>query len=97
MNKENTKQPETLSLLPERHPTKDFFIADVFDNLSFKDDIASMEHPIYTLSKKLDFRKLEYKNGNIALTIAPSVYGLPTIFDKDILLYCGSLLMDQIN
>jgi plasmid replication initiation protein len=97
MSKANTNIGENLSLLPERHPTKDFFIADIFDNLPFKDDIASMEHPIYTLSKKLDFRKLEYQNGNVSIAIAPSTYGLPTIFDKDILLYCGSLLMEQIN
>jgi plasmid replication initiation protein len=88
---------DNLSLLPERHPTKDFFIADIFDNLPFKDDMISMEHPIFSLSKKLDFRKLEYRNGNAAVTIAPSTYGLPTIFDKDVLLYCGSLLMEQVN
>ena len=87
----------TLPLLPERYPTRDFFIADIFDNLPFKDDIASMEHPIFSLSKKNDFRNLEYTNGNVSITIAPSTYGLPTIFDKDVLLYCGSLLMEQIN
>jgi plasmid replication initiation protein len=91
------KTGENLSLLPERHPTKDFFIADIFDNLPFKDDIASMEHPIFTLSKKMDFRKLEYQYGNVCIDIAPSTYGLPTIFDKDVLLYCGSLLMEEIN
>ena len=97
MSKSQIQKVENLSLLPDRHPTKDFFIADIFDNLPFKDDIASMEHPLFTLSKKLDFRKLEYKNGDLAVTIAPSTYGLPTIFDKDILLYCGSLLMNEIN
>ena len=91
------KKPENLSLLPDRHPTKDFFIADIFDNLPFKDDIASMEHPLFSLSKKVDLRKLEYQNDNLSLVIAPSTYGLPTIFDKDVLLYCGSLLMDQLN
>jgi plasmid replication initiation protein len=93
----NNEKSQNLSLLPDRHPTKDFFIADIFDNLPFKDDIATMEHPIFSLSKKLDFRKLEYRNNNVSVTIAPSTYGLPTIFDKDVLLYCGSLLMDQIN
>lgn len=88
---------QNLSLLPDRHPTKDFFIADIFDNLPFKDDIATMEHPIFSLSKKPDLRQLEYHNDNVSVTIAPSTYGLPTIFDKDVLLYCGSLLMDQIN
>ena len=84
-------------LLPERHPHKDFFIADIFDNLPIKDDMASMGHPIFTLSKNLDFRQIEYKNGDTSIVIAPSTYGLPTIFDKDVLLYCGSLLMEQVN
>lgn len=90
-------QQETLPLLPDRYPTKDFFIADIFDNLPFKDDIASMEHPIFSLSKKRDMRDIEYKNGEITVTIKPTSDGLPTIFDKDVLLYCGSLLMEQIN
>src|SRR5471032_2598050 len=87
----------SLSLLPERHPHKDFFVADIFDNLPFKDDVASMEHPLFSLSKKRDFRNLEYKNGDITITIKPTTDGLPTIFDKDVLLYCGSLLMEQVN
>lgn len=86
-----------LNLVPVRHPTKDFFIADIFDSLPFKDDIASMEHPIFSLSKKRDFRNLCYENGNVAVTIKPTTDGLPTIFDKDVLLYCGSILMDKVN
>lgn len=85
------------SLLPDRYPTRDFFIADIFDNLPFKDDIASMEHPLFSLSKKKDMRELEYKNGNNTLSIIPSSRGLPTIFDKDVLLYCASQLMTAIN
>lgn len=84
-------------LLPNRHPSQDFFITDVFDNLPFKDDIASMEYPLFSLSKKKDMRELQYKNGNITLNIIPSGRGLPTIFDKDILLYCASFLMNEIN
>ncbi len=85
------------SLLPERHPTRDFFITDIFDNLPFKDDIASMSHPLFSLSKKKDMRELEYKSGDNTLSIIPSMRGLPTIFDKDVLLYCGSQLMAEIN
>ena len=92
-----TEASKNLSLLPDRHPTKDFFIADIFDSLPFKDDIASMEHPLFSLSKKKDVRDLEYQNGNMKITIKPTTDGLPTIFDKDVLLYCGSLLMEQIN
>lgn len=88
-----------MALLKNNHPQQDFFVPDIFDNIgaSFKDDMASMEHPIFTLSKKTDMRLLEYKNGNATITIAPSFYGLPTIFDKDILLYCISLMMTEIN
>ena len=83
----------------EHHPQRDFFVADIFDNLgtSFKSDMASMEHPIFVLSKKKDMRNLEYRNGNVSITIKPNTDGLPTIFDKDILLYCASLLMTEIN
>ncbi len=84
-------------LLPDRYPNKDFFIADVFDSLPFKDDTASMIHPIFSLSKKKDCRDVTYKSGDTELSIKATSDGLPTIFDKDILLYCGSLLMNQIN
>lgn len=86
-----------LPLLPERHPTRDFFIADIFDNLPVKDDLASMEHPFFTLSTKPDRRNLLYENGNKTVKIVPSNLGLPTIFDKDVLLYCGSQVMEQLN
>ncbi len=33
-------------LLPDRHPTGDFFLCDVFDAIP-KDDMATMEHPIF--------------------------------------------------
>ncbi|MEZ4991936.1 MAG: replication initiator protein A [Saprospiraceae bacterium] len=88
---------ENLSLLPERYPSKDFFIADIFDSLPFKDDMASMEHPIFSLSKKRDLRDIVYRNGDVTVTIKPTSDGLPTIFDKDVLLYCGSILMEQVN
>lgn len=91
-----TKTPKK-ALLPDRHPTQDFFIADIFDNLPIKDDIASMEHPIFSLSTKPDMRELEYQNGDVSISIIPSARGLPTIHDKDVLLYCASLLMSEIN
>lgn len=59
--------------------------------------MASMEHPIFSLSTKRDTRILEYLHGDSHIKIIPSINGLPTIFDKDVLLYCGSLLMEQVN
>ena len=84
-------------LLPERHPTRDFFIADIFDNMPVKDDMASMESPFFTLSTKPDHRHLKFEHGNKSVSVIPSGLGLPSIFDKDVLLYCASQVMDQIN
>jgi len=84
-------------LLPERHLNPDFFIPDIFDGIPVKDDIASMEHPMFSLSTKIDQRDLHYKNGSTEIVIKPTSAGLPTIFDKDVLLYCGSLLINKLN
>lgn len=83
------------SLLPDRHKQRDFFICDIFD--SFKDDIASMEHPVFSLSKKPDHRMLVYERNGTTIKIKPSYTGLATIFDKDILLYLASALMNAKN
>jgi plasmid replication initiation protein len=84
--------------LPIRHPQDDFFIADIFDGLPVKDDMASMEHPIFSLSKVKDVRVIHYERAGVKITISPSAeHGLPTIFDKDVLLYLGSLLMSEMK
>ena len=80
------------SLLPDRHPTKDFFILDVRD-ASPKDDIASMEHPVFSLSVKPDMRELEYEHNGKRIVITPSGRGLATIMDKDLILYLISKLI----
>ncbi|MDO6592170.1 RepA [Loktanella sp. D2R18] len=85
-----------MALLPIRHPQKDFFVLDISDVVP-KDDTASMEHPIFSLATKPDHRHLTYQNGDHKLKIVPSGNGLPTIFDKDILIFCVSQLMAMKN
>ena len=81
------------ALLPNRHPTRDFFVCDIFDTLpGFRDDRASMEHPIFSLSTKPDMRILRYEHNGNWMEIIPSIKGLATIHDKDVLLYCISYL-----
>lgn len=80
------------ALLPDRHPQQELFICDVADAV-LKDDMASMEHPIFTLSKKPDTAIREYEHNGNTLTVTPSVKGLATIYDKDILIYAISQLM----
>ena len=83
-------------LLPDRHPTPDFFVCDILDAAP-KDDMASMEHPIFSLSTKPDTAVRRYEHNGNTIQIAPSVLGLATIHDKDILIYCISQLIAKIN
>jgi len=82
-------------LLPDKHKQTDFFICDVFD--TYKDDSASMEHPVFSLSTKPDHRMLVYEYNGNTIKIKPSYTGLATIHDKDILLYLTSCLMNAKN
>jgi plasmid replication initiation protein len=82
--------------LTERPYQKNFFICEpILD--SYKDDIASMEHPVFSLSKRPDYRMLDYSYNGFNIKIKPSYTGLATIFDKDILLYLASCLMAAKN
>jgi plasmid replication initiation protein len=85
-----------VSLLPDRHPTRDFFIADILD-WALKDDRHSMEHPMFSLSKKPDRRIRHYEHNGNSITIAPGAYGLATIWDKDILIYLISQIVEGLN
>lgn len=85
-----------MALLPDRHPQKDFFILDISDVVP-KDDTASMEHPMFSLATQPDMRHLLYKSGENSLEIIPSGLGLPSIKDKDILIFCISQLMHRKN
>jgi plasmid replication initiation protein len=85
-----------LGLGPDKHPTRDFFVCDIFDALP-KDDMASMEHPMFSLSTRPDKRILSYEHNGTEITVTPSVKGLATLHDKDILIYCISQLMAALN
>ena len=88
--------PKDELLLPERHPQHDLFVCDVADAV-LKDDMATMEHPFYSLSKKPDTRVRRYEHGEKWLEVVPSVNGLATIYDKDILIYCISQMIAKMN
>ncbi|SES39113.1 Plasmid replication initiator protein [Tranquillimonas rosea] len=83
-------------LMPRRHPTPDFFVCDLFDAAP-KDDLGTMEHPIFSLSTRPDRRILSYAHNGTSVEVTPSVRGRATIHDKDILIYCVSQLMAALN
>ena len=85
--------PEGFAVAPAE---TDFFVCDIFDALP-KDDLATMEHPVFSLSTRPDLRVLRYVHNGVEIEVAPSVKGLATIHDKDILIYCVSQLMAASN
>lgn len=97
MNDPKDKQRESnlKTLRPRKHEI-DFFFADEVELSSFRDDIASMEHPFFAL-KGGDTTPREYKNGDVIVTVKSTSDGLATIFDKDIWIYAISKLQESIN
>jgi plasmid replication initiation protein len=95
-DKKPPKRPK--KWLPARHQNRDFFICDLFD-YALKDDGASMEAPIFTLSTKRDLSIWEWRSldGNKYIKVYPSVLGRATQFDKDVLIYVISQMTDALN
>ncbi len=86
----------TEQLLPDRHPEEGLFICDVAGAI-LKDVMPQMEHPFYSLSKKPETTVRRYEHNGNWLEITPSVKGLATIYDKDILIYCISQIMHKLS
>ncbi len=69
---------------------------DVADAIP-KDILPMMEHPFYSLSKKPYTKVRRYEHGENYLEITPSVKGLATIYDKDLLIYCTSQIVAKMR
>lgn len=87
---------ERSPLLPDRHPQKDLFVCDIVDAVP-KGDMSSMEHPVFSLSTKPDMRPRRYERNSNWISISPSRYGVATVHDRDVLIYCISQCMAALN
>jgi len=74
----------------------DLFRAELA-NLPIKDDVASMEVPMFSLGKNPDYDIREYRRGNRYLRVFPSAVGAATMQDKDLLLYIASHYTETFN
>lgn len=91
-----TETTNVTDLRPDRHPQRELFVCDVAD-AALKDIMQHMEHPFYSLSKHPDTKIRRYEHNGEWLEITPSVKGLATIYDKDILIYCTSQIMEKLK
>ncbi len=73
-----------------------FFFADLYP-WNPKDAQVSMEHPFFSLSKKPDRAIRYYEHNGNTIRIAPSVLGMPTIWDKEILIFCCSQIIKRLE
>jgi hypothetical protein len=89
----NPKSP----LLPDRMQQGDFFVCDIFD-AALKADMASMEHPVFSIATRPDLNIRQYGDrSSLFIEITPSVKGLATVHDRDVLIYCISQCVAALN
>ncbi len=81
---------------PTRSAQLDFFVADILD-VSPKDDQFSMEHPVFSISKRRDTSIFRYEHRDVMVEVVPSALGRATQTDKDILIYCASHVVEAAN
>lgn len=76
----------------------DLFVADLLD-FKLKDDLATMEAPLFSLSTKPDMDTWKWISPDKKkwIEVTPSSIGRATIHDKDLLIYLTSQLMAAIN
>ena len=74
----------------------ELFVCEI-GNWPVKDDLASMEIPLFSLSKNRDVETRLFKRGNKSIRIIPSMVGCATVFDKDLLLYIASQIVEARN
>lgn len=95
---DNSNKNIQINGIESQQISREFFNCDLFDSLPyFKDDMASMEHPVFSLTTHADKRILYYEHNGNSIRIIPSILGLPTVHDKDVLIYCASHLRAAIT
>jgi plasmid replication initiation protein len=86
-----------VTIRPDPHPIRDFFIKDLID-YSPKDSSEMMERPFFSLAKRKRNKAIHYESpdGKLWITVKGHPdYGMATIWDADILIWCISRLIAE--
>jgi plasmid replication initiation protein len=62
-----------------------------------KDERALMEFPFFALTKRPRTTPFVYDDGAVRIEVQPGHKGIATIWDKDVLIYCASLINDRLE
>lgn len=84
---------------PDPHPIRDFFVGDLVDYAP-KDSRDMMERPFFSLAKRKRNQPIEYEDADktVYVKVTPNPnYGMATIWDADILIWCISRIMADID
>ena len=105
-NPNTREKPKYIRDLFEKHVLQNVKLAPIdfykvqFGNKSLKGDMVSMEVPIYALSKNKDVDIWNWvsSNGKKTIKVIPSAeYGRATVFDKDVVIFAISCLVERYN
>lgn len=80
----------------ENYPNLDLFVCDLSD-VSPKSDRNSLQYPFFRLSHKTNRKIFTYSDGDNFIQVIPSIKGAATLYDKDILVFAISHLIDAMN
>ncbi|MDE0004715.1 MAG: replication initiator protein A [Rhodospirillaceae bacterium] len=86
---------DSTDLAPARHQPS-LFLVDLA-NIPFKEFIPHLEHPFFGLSTRPRREPIRYEDGrgNWLELLPTHQYGLPTIFDQDLVIYAASAIMAE--
>lgn len=82
---------------PERDMQADLFLPQI-TALPIRDQRDTMERPFFSLHKRKRIKPIDYTSPDGKVTVhvtGNSEYGIATIYDLDILIYCASVLMEH--
>lgn len=74
----------------------DLFLGELFAPAS-KDDLGSMEHPLFSLKKSRDLQTRRYDHNGYFVEVRPGTKGAATIWDKDVLIYLCTLMRQTLD
>jgi plasmid replication initiation protein len=72
-------------------------VLDALLDAPLKDERALMEFPFFALTKRPRMIPFVYDDGAVRVEVQPGHKGIATIWDKDVLIYCASVVNDRIE